>query len=184
MTKPIPATVPLEMKVVPSRLLSATERKAILVLCERAYEEDLASIFDTFADPIHVLGYCDGKLVCHACWVSRYLQPDPHPVLHTAYVEAVATDPDYQRRGFAAAIMRRVVEELHDYDLAALSPFSVDYYARLGWERWNGPLFIRTDDGVLPTETGEDVMIYRLPQTPALDLSASLSAEWRAGELW
>jgi hypothetical protein len=27
-------------------------------------------------------------------------------------------------------------------------------------------------------------MIYRLPQTPVLDLSASLSAEWRAGELW
>lgn len=55
--------------------------------------------------------------------------------------------------------------------------------ARLGWETWRGPLFIRTADGLLPTPD-EDVMIRRLPRTPALDVTQSLSAEWRQGELW
>jgi hypothetical protein len=35
-----------------------------------------------------------------------------------------------------------------------------------------------------PPEDAEEVMIYRLPRTPTLDLTLSLSAEWREGELW
>jgi len=78
-----------------------------------------------------------------------------------------------------------LVDEIQDYELAALSPFSVEYYERLGWERWRGPLFIRTKEGnLLPSLDDEEVMILRLPKTPVLDLSAPLSAEWREGELW
>jgi aminoglycoside 2'-N-acetyltransferase I len=80
--------------------------------------------------------------------------------------------------------MKRLAQEIRAYDLGGLSPFSVAYYARLGWELWRGPLFIRTDDGLLPTLEAEDVMILRLPNTPDLDLDAPLSAEWREGELW
>jgi aminoglycoside 2'-N-acetyltransferase I len=174
----------LDVQIVHSGSMATPLRQEILALCKLAYEEDLEALFNTFVDASHVLGYCNGRLVSHALWVTRYLQPAALPILRTAYVEAVATDPSYGRRGFAAAIMKRLVDEIHDYDLAALSPFSVDYYARLGWEQWRGPLSIRTNEGLLSSPADEEVMIFRLPQTPALDLSAPLSAEWREGELW
>ena len=110
--------------------------------------------------------------------------------MRTAYVEGVATEEAYRNRGFATAIMKRVAKEIQDFDLAGLSPFSVTYYERLGWELWRGPLFIRTDDGLLPSPEDEEVMILRLPSDvirphiPDLDLDAPLSAEWREGELW
>jgi aminoglycoside 2'-N-acetyltransferase I len=60
---------------------------------------------------------------------------------------------------------------------------TVGGYARLGWELWRGPLFVRTDAGLMPTPD-EEVMILRLPRTTPLDLDSPLSAEWREGELW
>jgi len=94
------------------------------------------------------------------------------------------TEEAYRDRGFATAMMRRLASEIRDFDLAALSPFSVAYYERLGWELWRGPLWIRTEDGPLPSPADEAVMILRLPHTPILDLRQPLSAEWREGELW
>jgi RNA polymerase-binding transcription factor len=54
-------------------------------------------------------------------WVTRSLQSTGR-ALRTAYVEAVATYPGHRRRGFASALLTRLVEEVGDYDLAALSP--------------------------------------------------------------
>lgn len=175
---------PFQIQVIPASRLSSALRSEILALCQRAYEEDLGPLFETFQGAVHLLGWSAGRLVSHALWVTRFLQAGSGPLLRTAYVEAVATDPDQQRRGYAAIIMRRLVEEIQDYDLGALSPFSVEYYARLGWELWRGPLFIRQEDVLLPSPEDEEVMIYRLPLTPRLDLHDSLSAEWREGELW
>jgi aminoglycoside 2'-N-acetyltransferase I len=72
---------------------------------------------------------------------------------------------------------------INKYEPGALSPSHSGFYARPGWELWQGAL-IRTADGLEPAPENEEVMILRLPQTPALDLHASLSAEWRNGELW
>lgn len=79
--------------------------------------------------------------------------------------------------------MRALQAQILDFDLAALSPFDERWYARLGWETWRGPLSIRTATGLLPTPD-EQVMTLRLPRTPALDLDAPLSAEWRELESW
>jgi hypothetical protein len=79
--------------------------------------------------------------------------------------------------------MRRLQESIVDFDIGALSPADYGIYTRLGWELWRGPLFTRTDNGLLATPD-EEVMIFRLPRTPALDLDARLSVEWRSGEVW
>jgi aminoglycoside 2'-N-acetyltransferase I len=163
--------------------LDAATRAEIIALCTLAYEEDFARLFEMCAGSIHVLGRVDGELVSHALWVERWLQPADLPPLRTAYVEAVATHPAYQRRGYAAAVMRELAAQIRAYDLGGLSPFDVGYYARLGWELWTGPLAIRTTDGLLPTPD-EEVMILRLPHTPTLDVHAPMTAEWRVGELW
>jgi len=98
-------------------------------------------------------------------------------------VEAVATDERYRSRGFASAIMERLAKEISQFDLGALCTGSPDFYARLGWQLWQGPLFIRTREGLIPTPN-EKVMVLFLPNTPVLNLEAPLSAEWREGELW
>ena len=171
------------IKVLPSKLIPETLRKEIVSLCNRAYKTDMQPILETFVDATHVLGYYNDLLVCHALWVTRYLQAGTNPMMRTAYVEAVATEAKYRNRGFASAVMKHLIGEVQKYDLAALSPFSVEYYHRLGWELWHGPLFIRTKDNLVPC-LDEEVMIFRLPKTPLLDLTTSLSAEWRNGELW
>jgi aminoglycoside 2'-N-acetyltransferase I len=156
---------------------------AIHALCNRAYQEDLTPLFRTFTDSTHALGYLESSLVSHAMWVTRWLQPGDGPCLRTAYVEMVATEPQFQRRGFASTVMRQLASAIADFDLGGLCPAESDLYAKLDWVFWQGPLFIRTHEGLIPTPD-ERVMILRLPKTPTLDLGQPLSAEWREGELW
>lgn len=174
----------LTFRVVAGKDLSPEEREAVVALCDLAYDEDMGAIIDEFVDPVHVLGFLDEQLISHALWITRYLQPEGLALLRTAYVEAVATHPAFQHRGFASDIMRKVVDEIQDFDIAGLAPFSVNYYTRLGWELWRGPMFERTACGLVASPLEERVMIYRLPKTPQLDLDAAISVEWRVGEVW
>lgn len=163
--------------------LSQPERAEIVALCTVAYDEDFSDMFDVFPGSSHVLARLDGQLVSHAAWVTRWLQPEGLPVLRTAFVEAVATAPEHQGKGFASAVLRDLATRVMDYELGALSSSDAAFYERLGWELWRGPLGIRTDPGIQPTP-GEEAMILRLPKTPPLDLNRGLTAEWRVGELW
>jgi len=174
---------PLSLEVIDSKDLSGQEYSEILELCSRAYRQDMKPFLDTFGGAIHILGRYRGLLVAHALWITRWLQCADLPTLRTAYVEAVATDEKYRNRGFASVVMERLAKEIRQFDLGALCTGSPDFYARLGWQLWQGPLFIRTKDGLIPTPN-EQVMVMFLPNTPVLNLEASLSAEWREGELW
>jgi aminoglycoside 2'-N-acetyltransferase I len=174
----------LKLEVVRADQLDPDLQSKILVLCNKAFGEDMTPIFSTFKDAVHVLGYLESSLVSHALWVTRWLQSGTEPVMRTAYIEAVATEKEYRNLGFATAVMHRVAEEIREFDLGALSPSNAGYYERLGWELWRGPLFIRTSNGLIRSPSEEEVMILRLPRSPDLDSSAPLSAEWREGELW
>ena len=93
--------------------------------------------------------------------------------------------PEWQGRGFASDLLSRIPDLVTAFDLAALAPSREAFYARLGWERWRGPLSYRQPDGTIVTTPEEVVMIYRLPRTPStLDLAAPLSTGWRPLEVW
>lgn len=164
--------------------LPPNDRQALIDLCTAAYEETFDHLFDSLPNSTHIIARLENEIVSHAAWVTRWLQPDGLPELRTAYIEAVATLPRYQGQGYGSAVMRNLVPLINDYELGALSPSYSAFYARLGWELWQGSLFIRTAEGLEASPADEEVMILRLPQTPALDLHAGLSAEWRIGELW
>lgn len=174
----------LEIRIVRREEQSEVERGAVVSLCNRAFEEDVEPALESFMDATHLLGNDGGALISHALWYTRWLQIGDGPLLRTAYVEGVATEQEFRGRGFASMLMRRLAQEIEEYDLAALSPSSAAYYARLGWELWRGPLSIRTEEGLIQSPSDEEVMILRLPRTPELDIHAPLSAEWREGELW
>jgi aminoglycoside 2'-N-acetyltransferase I len=182
-------TMAVHLEVVAADALDHAARAEIIDLCESAYGEDFTRLFEELTGSVHVLARDErGVLVSHAEWVTRWLQPAGHPILRTAYVEAVATAPEQQGRGLATAVLRHVSDVLGSdsrWELGALSPSDPAFYTRLGWELWPGPLGIRRGDRIDPTPSDEQVMIFWFVRTPATLVTTSLlTAEWRAGELW
>jgi len=176
----------MQIEILESDALDAAMRDEILTLCRVAYEEELTGYLADIGPGTHWLGRVDGTLVCHLMVVPRWVQLDGLPILRTAYIELVATHPGAQRRGHATRLLRDMQGELGDYDLGALSPSdeAFELYERLGWEWWRGPLVVREEQGLV-SSPDEELMVLRLARTPAaLDLDATLSIEWRAGEVW
>ena len=90
--------------------LPVATRLAIVHLCTEAYQKDLSPNFSSIPpDGLHSLGYFGDQLVSHAVVTTRWLQPEKMPMLRTAYVDAVATSPTHQGRGFGSAVMRHLV---------------------------------------------------------------------------
>ena len=173
----------LSINVIKKGNISENEYTEILDLCTRAYGVDLQPVLETLNDGTHVLGRYRGQLVTHALWVTRWIQYPGLPPWRTAYVEAVATDEQYRNRGFATLVMKKLAEEILDYDVGGLSTGSYDFYSRLGWKLWRGPLSVRKADELIPTPD-DTVMVLFLPKTPEIDINNPLSIEWRDGELW
>ncbi len=174
-----------QLLTVPSHSMTQPQLDAVIALCSEVFDMDYAAMMDLPLTRVHVLGAIDGRLVSHALWLERRLRVGGGPWLNAAYIEGVATHPDHRGRGYGSAVMRRVAQEISGFDLGALSPAVPEWYERLGWERWRGPLLIEKD-GVVEATSYEDelVMVYRTPRTGALDLTASLTGEWRSFEPW
>jgi aminoglycoside 2'-N-acetyltransferase I len=134
---------------------------------------------------IHWLAEGRGRIVGHASVVPRLLEADGVPVA-TGYVEAVATHPDWRRRGIANRLVILANEHIAGtFELGALSTDLHRVYAGAGWERWHGPTYVRTAGGLMRTEEEDDgIMILRTPRTPPLTRTEALSCEWRAGDAW
>jgi aminoglycoside 2'-N-acetyltransferase I len=174
----------LDIKVKLNKSLSQKEYAEITGLTTQAFKRDYSPFLKAFPDPVHVLGRYHGKLVSQVLWITRWLQLENGPLLRTAYIEGLATDMDYRNQGYASEVMRRAIQEVQDFDIAALSTGSHSFYTRLGWQLWQGPLFVRTDKGLVPTPEEHGVMVLPLPLTPPIDVSAPLSVEWREIEPW
>lgn len=175
---------PLELIVCAVSTLGDDERAAIVRLCTAAFGYDASSLFALVPPTtMHVRAFNEGRLIGHACWSPRRLQPGPLSPLQTAYVDAVTTDPAYQGRGIGSAVLARLADETADYQLRALSTSRVSFYARLGWQRWRGRLAVRAAAGLLDTPE-ETVLVLPTRLTPTLDLDRLLTAEPRNGAHW
>lgn len=185
-----------EVRLARTDELTGPELDALHELCRVAFEapdatRDPMGLGFTEDDWAHACGGVhafvleDGDPVAHGSVVERELHAGGVP-LRTGYVEGVATRPDRQGRGLGSEVMRALGDEVRaGFGLGALDTSLHAFYARLGWERWRGPTFVRTDDGpVATTEEDGYVMILRTPSTPTLDLDAPISCEWRPGDVW
>ncbi len=164
--------------------LTNSQRNQIISLCSIVFDMDSEPVIARYGDAVHLLGWYGDVLVSHALRYTRWLQIGSGPYLRTAYVEEVVTDEAFRGRGYATQIVRLLLAEAAGSDLAALSPANRGFYERMGWMLWRGPLSIRTESGLQQCSSDKEVMVYPLPNTPTLDLSKPLSAEWREGELW
>jgi aminoglycoside 2'-N-acetyltransferase I len=183
------ATDRARLRRVPTHELTAWEIRAIRELLRAAFPSgDEAFTEDDWQHAIgglHFVLELDGKILAHASVVERELHVGGRPV-RTAYVEAVATDPDQQGRGLGTRVMREVTSYIQErFELGALGTGSHYFYERLGWLRWRGPTSVRTDDGTHRTPD-EDGYILVLPtaSSPHLDLTAPITCESRPGDVW
>jgi aminoglycoside 2'-N-acetyltransferase I len=167
--------------------IAAAERRTVIDLCNAANETDAFDrLFNHFipSGGRHFLGRIDGRLVSHAVVTARGVQSPPGPVLRTAFVDAVATLPSFQRQGASTAVMRRLGSEIDDYAIGCLQTDLVGFYERTGWEMWRGPLAGRDGHGLTFTPDQRGVMVLRLPSTPELDFNALLTIERQPDRIW
>ena len=176
-----------EVKVFKTEELDIDLRNAVIDLCIAAHqEEDFRNLFSYVpSGGLHFLGLEGEQLVSHAMVTTRWLQSEGHPLLTTAYIDAVATLPDVQGRGHGSALMQALAANIdRDYIIGCLETERVSFYERVGWELWRGPLAGRSEQGLIPTPEQKGIMVLRLSQTPALNLDSALTIECQASRIW
>ena len=175
------------LRQLPTAELTAPELSALHALLSAAFP-DGGFTDDDFAHGMggmHWLAEVDGSIVSHASVVPRRLEAGDRP-LRTGYLEAVATLPAFERRGFGSMVVRAAGRYLLPrYELGALSTGVPGFYLRLGWEAWLGPTFVRVEAGPERTEDDDgSIFILRTPSTPSLSLTDPLVCDWRIGDVW
>ena len=102
------------------------------------------------------------------------------------YVEAVAAEPGRQGLGFGTSVMRAVARLIAAHHrLGALSTGEHHFYERLGWERWQGPTFVRNRGALIRTPDEDDgIMVLRFGPNAAIDLRSPIVCEARTGDDW
>lgn len=130
----------------------------------------------------HVLWEEDGAVVAHASVVARRIEVGDR-ILRCGYVEGVATVPHRQGEGLGSAVMAVVNGVVREgFELGMLSTSRTSFYERLGWQRWQGPSYVRRAGGVERTEDEDDGLLA-LPVIE-VDVTLPITCEERAGDDW
>ena len=125
------------------------------------------------------------KIISHVSVVGRELVADGAS-FRTGYLEAVATSPEFRRRGHATSLIAKASAFIRERRaLGGLCTGEYNLYARLGWERWRGETFVRDGGRQVRTPEADDaLMVLRFGESECLDLSAPISCDWREGDVW
>jgi len=177
-----------EIQAIRTFRLPAQARRELLDMCNSAFGMPFDALFDMLPpDGLHLLGRIGGRLVAHLVITDRCLRADDGPWLRTAYIDAVATHPQFQRQGNAGTLIRRAVQSCSGrYELLALATDTPTLYAKYGFVKWPGAQMNETEDGTGVEISPEQNNLMVLPCTKAFetDQSATMTANWRPGGGW
>ena len=183
-------SVRLRLRRLATADLSAQESAAIRAMLDAAFGTDED---ERFGDDdwqhglggVHFVLEADDRIVAHASVVERELHVGDRP-FRTGYVEAVATAPDHQGKGFGSIVMTDATAYIREtFELGALGTGRHAFYERLGWRTWRGPAFVRTAGGSHRTPDEEGfILVLETAASPPLDLDAPISCDWRPGDVW
>lgn len=165
--------------------LSPDVLATIRALLDAAFDGDFSDAdWDHGLGGMHALAWSGDVLVGHASVVQRQFLHGDRP-LRTGYVEGVAVHADHRRQGIGAAVMapmERIIRAAYDLGALSSSEIGIALYEARGWQRWQGETWALTPAGRERTEEDDDG-VFVLPVTP-LDLSGTLTCDWRAGDVW
>jgi aminoglycoside 2'-N-acetyltransferase I len=175
-----------DLQIIATQQLAETELRALRTFLNEAFDHDFPTEdWEHCLGGLHVMVRDGDDILCHAALIERGLVAGDTP-LRTGYVEGVATRSRSRGQGHGSRVMKAIAEIVQrDFELGALATGRQSFYARLGWELWQGPTSVSTPSGPEPTpEEDGAVMILRTPATPRLDLGAQLMCDRRAGDVW
>jgi aminoglycoside 2'-N-acetyltransferase I len=166
--------------------LGPEHEREIRALLDSAFGNEFADTdWENARGGRHVVVYDGDELVAHAAVVPRVLEIAGR-TFRTGYGEAVAARPDRQQEGFATIAMAEINAIVRrEYEIGALSTARHGFYTRLGWERWEGPTFVRDGERLLRTEDDDDgLMVLRFGASASVELTAPITCEPRPGDDW
>jgi aminoglycoside 2'-N-acetyltransferase I len=173
-------------RVVESALLADSDRQALRRLWSAAFGDRFS---DDDADHayggVHVVASNGAALVAHASAVPRRIRFGDR-WRDVGYVEAVATLPAYQRSGMGTQVMELLQAEIGlRWSVAMLSTGrATSFYQRLGWERWEGSSYTRTETGDRLDGEHGGLMVLRVDPSAVPDLFVDVTCEDRSGDAW
>ncbi len=90
-----------------------------------------------------------GQLAGHVGVFQRQFAVNGGGGFPVAFIEDVATDPDYRHEGIASGLMGCATAWVRrgGYDICGLSTTTPEFYERLGWVRWRGTVHYTLPDG-------------------------------------
>ena len=175
----------MPLKVAHTADLRDDELRAIRALMDAAFDDFDDHDWEHALGGMHALIHERGKLAGHASVVQRRMLTGGR-TLRCGYVEAVAVDVEFRRRGIGTALIRacdRIVRGGYHLGALGATDAGVGLYTAAGWTRWEGPLSALTPDGIVRTPE-EDGYIYVLELSEPLDVGAELTCDWREGDVW
>jgi aminoglycoside 2'-N-acetyltransferase I len=168
--------------------LPATELARIRAVVDRAFGSGFDDgDWDHALGGLHVVAVEGDEVVAHAAVVQRQFVVGGRPV-RTGFVEAVAVDPAWRGRGYAARVLdgaeRAIRAAYHFGALSAGGGVEGMYLAR-GWLAWRGATYALRPDGLTRTPEDDD-SVYVLPVSARVpvDVTGELICDWRDGDVW
>jgi aminoglycoside 2'-N-acetyltransferase I len=158
-------------------------RSQIRDLMDAAFDGVSDDTFENVLGGIHALVIEDGELIGHASVVQRRMLHGGL-ALRTGFIEGVAVRAERRRRGHGDAMMavlERIVRSGYQLGALGASADGSRLYSSRGWQLWRGPVSAMTPDGIRPTP---HVMVYVLPASVPVDVTAELTCDWRPAALW
>jgi aminoglycoside 2'-N-acetyltransferase I len=176
----------VDLVVVDSEHVDSATRALLRGLWDAAFDDGFT---DEDADHayggVHVIARDGGRVLGHASAVPRRIRVGER-WWDAGYVEAVATHPQAQGSGIGTEVAQRLQDELTGrWQVGFLSTGVHDFYERLGWERWQGPSYVLTGEGLVRTPEEDDgLMVLRCGPSADLDVTAAVTCEDRRGDAW
>jgi aminoglycoside 2'-N-acetyltransferase I len=166
--------------------LDAADLAAARTLLDDVFQGEMtAQDWEHSLGGIHALAWEGTELVGHASVIQRRLLHGGR-ALRTGYVEGVGVRADRRQHGHGSAMMtalERVVRGGYEVGALGSTDEAMSFYARRGWQLWQGPTSALTPSGIRRTAE-DDGCVYVLPVTVPLDLTGELTCDWRDGDGW
>jgi GNAT superfamily N-acetyltransferase len=173
----------MELTTFSTHEASESELSVLREMLESSFASYSESAWEHCLGGTHFVLRYRGQLVSHLAVIPRYIAVDGVP-LNAAYVESMATLPEFWGRRFGTALLSAASAHIIDaYDIGALSTRRVDFYQRAGWRVWVGRTLVRKIAEIRPANRIGTLMVI-LPLGSELSTEGEIATAWRSGDIW